>query len=138
MSYIITPPPLSEEQIQLLDQLRIERFASFDEYMEIPGLEDQEEKEEQEDDDITIYCDDQYHRFREVPDIYHYDSSELCELDTVVLEYEDYFLSDNDMNDDDIRNLMEIDNFEEDEVYGEDYREYDYMASRIDRLMERF
>jgi len=101
-------PLLPEYTIEEIREIRmrvaIERFDSFDEYMEIPGFGKNEEngeppeKEnlEELDDDSTILYDDEVYRFKKCGEIDGcYDYSEFYESDTIVPEHEDYQLTDN-------------------------------------------
>lgn len=133
-----SPLPFIEytpEQIQEIRmQASIERFASFDDSMEIPGLEGYL-KEDEEEDDQTIRYDDEVYRFHKCGEIDGcYDYSELYELETLVPEHDDYFLPENeylggeymDMDDDDMEDI----NY---------YNDPDYWREmRIEQMMDRF
>jgi len=97
VSYEIIPPTaesldrdrdIIEERIM---QASIERFGSFDEYMEIPGFGgESRESELEEEDDKTIGYDDELYQFPkcgEIEMIY----SDFWESETVVPDHSDYF-----------------------------------------------
>ena len=99
VSYEIIPPP-EEYTLEYIQDLRmqaaIERFASFDEYMEIPGFREQEENKEESDDisdDNTVLYDNEVYGFKKCGEIDGcYDYSEFNEAETILPEYDDYQL----------------------------------------------
>ena len=100
VSYEITPPSVEDmnytsEYIQELRmQAAIERFASFDEYMEIPGFGDNRENGDNDiSDDCTILYDDEEYGFDKCGEIAGcYDYSEFNEAETILPDYDDYQL----------------------------------------------
>jgi hypothetical protein len=137
--YEIIPPSVEGPDWMYVQDIRmqaaIERFASFDEYMEVP-LPSLEEEE----DDATVCYDDEVYRFHKCGEIDNcYDYSEFSDSETVVPENDDYFLPEvEDEFPGEPMDISEIDyRIEEDE---DDYRnDPDYLAAlRIERLMERF
>ena len=160
VSYDIIPPKVETcdrgDIEEICMQAAIERFASFDEYMEIPGFGgvSREEKwgnEEEEEDDKTVCYDDETYQFPkcgEIKTVY----SNFWESDTLVPEYEDYIIETK-MDDEEeeknegLRNISEIrfypDYEEEDEDEDEDEDDSDYrnylLYGRIqDRMFQRY
>ena len=133
------PPIFSDEYIQRVRMLAaIERFASFDEYMEIPGFEETIEN----DDDHTVCYDDEEYAFQKCGEIEGcYDYSEFYEKETVVPEFDDYFLGEDEDEDEDRGYaIMDISDNEYDrEEYDYYYNDPDYLEERrIERLIDRY
>jgi len=80
----------NEEIWELRTQAAIERFASSDEYMEIPGFR---EHEDDISDDNTVLYDNEVYGFKKCGEIDGwYDYSEFNEAETILPEYDDYQL----------------------------------------------
>lgn len=141
--YEITPPsPIEEESIEdKRMRIAIERFASFDEYMDIPmnPISSPEEEEEDIDDDGTIYYDDEEYRFEKCGQTrgYEYDNSEFSELDTIVPDFEDYQLPEVEGEGGE---PMDISQQDYEYVYDDEYYlDPDYIReARIERMMDYF
>ena len=110
-------------------QASIERFASFESSMEIPGFDD-EKDEDSDSDDQTVLYDDEVYRFEKCGEIDGcYDYSEFYESETIVPEYDDYILDEEGIGE--YMDISEIDyRMEEDQDYWEELR--------IERMMDRF
>jgi len=130
--YDIIPPTIDtsvSRDLQYIQDVRmqasIERFASFESSMDIP-----EWNSESYSDDATVLYDDEEYVFDKCGEIpgYEYDCSEFCELDTIVPEYEDYFLPDEEGKEEKM-DISAID-YHLDPDYWEELR--------IERMMDRF
>ena len=142
--YEITPPQLEEESIEdKRMRIAIERFASFDEYMDIPmnpiSSEPEEPEEEDTDDDNTVLYDDEEYRFEKCGQTlgYEYDYSEFSELDTIVPDFEDYQLPEVEGEGGE---PMDISQQDYEYVYDDEYYlDPDYIREgRIERMMDYF
>ena len=134
VSYEITPPMVEDMNnnhtfipeyiLELRMQAAIDRFASFDEYMDIPGFG--EDMREEEPDDITVTYDDEKYGFHKCGEIAGcYDYSEFYESETIIPEHEDYFLpEEEEENDYDYHN---------DPEYWEEMR-YERMVDRMQEM----
>ena len=135
---IIPPSPIPEYTQEYIQDVRmrvaIERFASFDEYMEVPRW-----REEKDDisDDCTVCYDEEVYRFNKCGEIEGcYDYSEFYELETIVPEQDDYQLSEDERNmviDYDYDYNQEEENYHNDPEYWQEMR-YERM---MDMVQER-
>lgn len=131
----------TDEQIrEIRMKLSRERFADFEEEMEIPNWEyytkeEEEEEEKEEEDDKTVLYDDEEYSFFKCGEIEGcYDYSEFYESETVVPEYNDYFLIPDDVN---IGESMDIDDDDMEDINY--YNDDDYWQElRIERMTDRF
>ena len=156
--YEITPPPPTVEDRnttvpsweyvqEARMQAAIERFASYDEYMDIPLPSRHPlaplapllpSEEEEVEDDETICYDDEVYRFDKCGEIDGcYDYSEFYETETVVPEHEDYSLYPGENGvpmDFETQQQYDFDDYEEDYHNDPDYWE----EMRIERMIDRF
>lgn len=124
----------TEEQIrEIRMQLSRERFADFEEEMEIPNWEYYTKEEEDEDDKTVLYDDEEY-GFKKCGEIDGcYDYSEFYESETVVPEYDDYFLIPEDVN---IGEYMDMDDDDMEDINY--YNDADYWQEMgIERMTAR-
>ena len=154
--YEITPPSIVEDMNTTVPswdyvqearmQAAIERFASYDDYMDIPlyrhPLSPSSEEGEDEDNHTVCYDDEEY-AFQKCGEIDGcYDYSEFMELETVVPEHEDYFLEGRVPMDIDgnfeIQRQYDFEDYEEDYHNDPEYWEEMRIEAMMDRLQDRF